>query len=181
MAKKIKLLATLFTVSTILLFFIYSNSKNPFWLSSTITAGTFSYHFLMRLCVGWIIDLIMHNRANLDNPWYQLHKFETKLYTWLKIKKWKRKMPTYSPELFDASKRSYAEIAQSMCQAEIVHECIMILSFLPVLLVPLFGAFWVFFLTSTAAAFYDSIFVMIQRYNRPRIIKLMYKKIESNS
>ena len=36
-------------------------------------------------------------------------------------------------------------------------------------------------LLATASAFYDSIFVMIQRYNRPRIIKLMHKNIESNS
>lgn len=176
MAKRIKLLSAFFTVSTILLFLIYNKTKNAFFLSCTITAGTFAYHFLMRLCVGWIIDHIMHNRANLNHPWYRLHKYESKLYTWLKIKKWKQRMPTYSPELFDTSNRSYAEIAQSMCQAEVVHECIMILSFLPVLAVPFFGAFWVFFLTSVAAAFYDSIFVMIQRYNRPRIIKLMQIK-----
>lgn len=176
MAKKMRLLAALFTGTAILFFIIYCKSRASFWLSSTITAGTFAYHLLMRLCVGWIIDRIMHNRANLDHTWFQPLKFESKLYNWLKIRKWKRTMPTYSPELFDASKRSYAEIAQAMCQAEIVHECNMLLSFLPVFTAIFWGDFWVFFLTSTAAALYDSIFVMMQRYNRPRIIRLIRKK-----
>ena len=59
-----------------------------------------------------------------------------------------------------------------MCQAEIVHEVIIIFSFLPVLASYWFGSFAVFMITSIGAAAFDLMFVMIQRYNRPRIVKL---------
>ena len=160
------------TSAAILLTVSYTFLEYHFLLSVTITAWTFAYHFIMRLLVGWIINRIMHNQANCYHQWYKLKKFEIKLYRFLKIRKWKRKLPTYSPELFDTSKHSYIEIAQAMCQAEIVHECIIVLSFLPVFLAVFFGSFWVFLLTSIAAASFDSLFVMIQRFNRPRILKL---------
>ena len=56
----------------------------------------------------------------------------------------------------------------------------MALSFLPLLTVPLFDEFAVFFLTSLVAAMYDSIFVMAQRYNRPRLVRI-YEKQEARS
>ena len=65
------------------------------------------------------------------------------------------------------------EIAQAMCQAELVHETIVILSFVPVAFSAVFGAFWVFLITSLCAAAFDLMFVIIQRYNRPRIIRLI--------
>ena len=43
-----------------------------------------------------------------------------------------------------------------------------------------FGAYPVFVITSILAAMFDLIFVMIQRYNRQRVIKLMkYKEGKS--
>lgn len=39
-----------------------------------------------------------------------------------------------------------------------------------------FGALAVFILTSVLAACYDAMFVVMQRYNRPRIVKLVEKK-----
>ena len=172
MAKCMKITAAAATALAILFTINYFFLKSGFFLSSTITAWTISYHLLMRLAVGWIVDQIMHNQANYNHSWFQLKKFETKLYRILKIRKWKGKMPTYSPELFDSSRYSYTQIAQAMCQAEIVHECIIVLSFMPVLLTFLFGDFFVFLTTSLVAALYDSLFVMMQRYNRPRILKL---------
>ena len=60
-----------------------------------------------------------------------------------------------------------------MCQAEIVHEVIVVLSFLPLLAAIPFGAFPVFLITSLLAAMYDLTFVIMQRYNRPRILKYL--------
>lgn len=39
-----------------------------------------------------------------------------------------------------------------------------------------FGSLGVFLLTSCAAFCFDSIFVIMQRYNRPRLIRLMKNK-----
>lgn len=140
-----------------------------------ITCGTTCYHFTMRLLVGLGLNRIMKNRANYTHAWFQLRKWEPRLYRMLKVRKWKGYFPTYDPTLFDHRLHSLEEIAQAMCQAEIVHEIIVALSFLPLVTVAVFGAFPVFLITSVLAACFDLCFVIMQRYNRPRVIKLMQK------
>ena len=141
-----------------------------------ITFGTFFYHFAMRLLVGHIINHKKQNKADCSKPWYQLQPFEHKLYRVLKVKKWKGNMPTYTPDIFDPKIHSWEEIAQAMCQAEIVHEVIAVLSFLPLLAAIPFGVFPVFFITSLFSAMFDLSFAIIQRFNRPRIIKFIKKE-----
>lgn len=181
MAKWMKAITAVVTGCTILFTVCYLTTDLGWILSVAITFGTFSYHLLMRLAVGWIIDGIMHNQANCNHPWFYLHPFENRLYKLLKIRRWKNKLPTYSPELFDSTKHSYLQIAQAMCQAEVVHECIIILSFLPLFASLFFGEFWIFLITSILAALFDSCFVMIQRFNRPRVLKLAEHQIHSLS
>lgn len=81
-------------------------------------------------------------------------------------------MPTYDPKAFSLREHTYDEIAQAMCQSEVGHEMMMALSFLPLLVAIPFGAFGVFLITSVAAAGIDGMFVIMQRYNRPRMIRL---------
>jgi hypothetical protein len=50
-----------------------------------------------------------------------------------------------------------------------------LLSFLPLLAAIPFGAFPAFLITSLAAACFDTVFVIMQRFNRPRLIKLIQK------
>ena len=145
-------------------------------LPFAITFGTCFYHFAMRLLVGYGLNHIMKNKADYHKTWYQLRPLEAKLYILLHVKKWKGSMPSYDPSLFDPKLHSWEEIAQAMCQAELVHEIIVILSFLPLLAAIPFGAFPVFFMTSLLAAAYDLSFMIMQRYNRPRILKLISKK-----
>ena len=142
-------------------------------ISWAITFGTFFYHFAMRLLVGHIINGVMKNRADYTKGRYQLLGFEKKLYKKLKVKQWKGNFPTYDPALFDPKLHSWSEIAQAMCQAELVHEVIVLLSFLPLFAAIPFGSFYVFFITSLLAALFDLCFVVIQRYNRPRVLKLL--------
>ena len=141
-----------------------------------ITFGTCFYHFAMRLLVGHILNCKMRNRADYHNRWYQLRDFEMPLYQFLRVKKWKGKMPSYAPEVFDPTLHSWQEIAQAMCQAELVHEVIAAFSFLPLLAAIPFGAFWVFLITSVLSALFDLSFAIIQRYNRPRIIRFIEKE-----
>ena len=82
-------------------------------------------------------------------------------------------MPTYDPSLFDQTQKSWDEIAQASCQAELVHETIILLSFVPIVFSIWFGALAVFVITSVLAALFDTVFVIMQRYNRPRIIRLI--------
>lgn len=141
--------------------------------SLSITFGTFFYHLAMRLLVGHVFDRTMGNKADYTKSWYQLQPFEIRLYKALNVKKWKGRMPTYDPSLFDPKLHSWDEIAQAMCQAEVVHEANVILSFLPLLAAIPFGSFGVFLITSLLAAMYDLLFVIMQRFNRPRILKLL--------
>ncbi len=145
------------------------------WLTLAITFGTTFYHFGMRLAVGYVYGRIMNNRADFSKSWYRLRKWEKRLYKALNVKDWKNRLPTYAPDLFSPQKHTWNEIAQAMCQAELVHETIIVFSFAPMFAVKLFGSFWVFFITSAAAAVFDSLFVIIQRYNRDRVMKIILK------
>jgi hypothetical protein len=69
-------------------------------------------------------------------------------------------------------KHTPQEIVQTMCVSEVVHEVNMALSFVPLLFATVVGAMPVFLLTSIAAAGYDGMFAVLQRYNRPRLMRL---------
>ncbi len=60
-----------------------------------------------------------------------------------------------------------------MCQAEVVHEIIVVLSFVPILFTIWAGALPVFLITSILSGFMDLLFVALQRYNRSRVIRLI--------
>ena len=174
MAKIMKATAWLATLLAILCAGLYRSTQTGLFLSLAITFGTTSYHFLMRLLTGWIINRIFHNRVDYRASWFQLRAWEEKLYKALRVKSWKNKMPTYAPDCFDPKLHSWEEIAQAMCQSELVHEVIVVLSFAPLLGAIPFGAFRVFLITSLLAAGFDSMFVCMQRYNRPRVLKLTH-------
>ena len=74
---------------------------------------------------------------------------------------------------FSPKEHSWHEIAQTMCQSEVGHELIIGFSFLPIIASKWFGAFGVFVITSVISAGFDLIFVMMQRYNRDRIQRLI--------
>ena len=173
MQRMIKGIAVGTLVATILLVVLYHFYHANVILPLAITTGTTCYHFSMRLLVGTLYNCTMRNRADYRKRWYQPKPWESALYKLLHVKDWKGKMPAYDPGLFNPRKHSWDEIAQAMCQSELVHETIVVLSFLPVLASLWFGNTEVFVITSVIAAGIDMIFVIMQRYNRPRIIQII--------
>ena len=141
--------------------------------SMAITFGTIFYHLAVRRAIGGLIDAKYHNHMDYTKKWFQERPFEKKLYQALKVKKWKKWLPTFNPEDFDLKNCSVEEIIQVSCQAEIVHEVIMPFSFVPILFSIWFGSLGVFIITSCAAFLFDSIFVIMQRFNRPRLMRLL--------
>ena len=141
-------------------------------LAAVISCGTTCYHFAMRLLVGHLIPSVKGT-----SRWFRPRKWEAPLYRFLRVKHWKKHLPTYNPRQFSLREYTPQQIVQNMCGAEVVHTVIMVCSFLPLLMVPVFGEFWVFFITSVLAALFDSLFVMAQRYNRPRMERLAQKQI----
>ena len=175
-AKTIKISALILVILTILFTIIYKYSSNIVIMSMAITFGTISYHFVMRLVVGYIINGIFHNNFDYNRRWFQEKKFEKHLYKVLKVKKWKDKMPTFAPDMLDLKVHTLEEIAGAMCQSEVVHSVIALLCFVPIFATLIWGTFWVFFITSVLSACVEIMFVIMQRYNRPRIIKIIKRQ-----
>ena len=172
MKRLIHLAAALSVALTVLFLILNRLHPSVAFLSLAVTFGTISYHFLIRLLIGLCFNLTMRNRADYHAVWFQPRAWERPLYDRLKVKRWKKRMPTYQPELFDPRLHTWDEIAQAMCQAELVHETIVIASFLPLLASVRFGAFWVFLITSVFSALLDLVLVIMQRFNRPAVVRI---------
>ena len=160
--------------ATVLLVAVFWISGASWILSAAISIGTTLYHFAMRLAVGFLIPLCI-KKYDCQNWWFRPRKWETVFYRKLQVKKWKKHLPTFDPKKFSTEIYTLPQIVQNMCEAEIVHEIIVVFSFLPLAAVPVFGEFPVFLITSLAAGLFDCVFIIAQRYNRPRIIRLMQK------
>lgn len=178
-AKIIEITAVIMAALTALFAVLYeqtSAAPSSALLTLAITFGTISYHFIMRLAVGFAINSAFHNKMDYNKKWFREKKFEKRLYEILRVKKWKDKMPTFAPEMLDIKQHSWEEIAGAMCQSEVVHSIIAVLSLLPILAALVWGSFWVFFITSIVSAIAECMFVIMQRFNRPRIVRHIERK-----
>ena len=152
---------------------LYGCYRINLYFSLYVTFLTTFYHFAMRILVGeGVTYFYKHREFHYASAWYRIHKGEIRLYRVLKVKNWKLKLITAKPEQFDVRKRTYQELLHNMTQAEIGHEIMMGLSFVPLLFIIPYGAPLVFVTTSVIACVMDFLFVMIQRYNRPRVLKI---------
>jgi hypothetical protein len=173
--KRLTLFSGLLTLAGILLRLLFP------WdilLTMAVTAGTVFYHIAIRLLIGCAFDRFLNNRTDFRKRWYQTAPWEKALYKKLRVKGWKQRLPTYDPGLFDPSLHSWADIARAMCQAELIHEINAAVSFLPLCFSIWLGAFPVFLITSVLAAGYDLLFVILQRSNRPRVLRLVAREAQ---
>ena len=173
MIKFLKVAPVVFLMGTIVMGALYQRTFSEIWLTLAITLGTTAYHFIMRWLVAFACNSIMHNRADYRKWWYRVGEVEKRFYEKLHVKKWKKYMPTYNPNLFDPKQHTWDEIAQATCQAELGHETIAVLSFVPILAGHWLGGYPAFIITSVLAAMFDMMFVIMQRYNRQRILNLI--------
>ena len=176
MKKKMIILMLVFLTGLFAFGIAYYFVRIGILLTFAITFGTCFYHFAMRLAVGHGIDAIFHNKMNYERRWFRERKFESKLYNFLRVKKWKKHVPTYNPESYDLRKHSIEEVIQVTCQAEVVHEINMLLSYVPIILIIWFGSLAAFLITSIVACCIDGVFVILQRYNRPRLMNILRRK-----
>lgn len=159
-------------------FFVLQRSCGGGWLLSVyVTLLTVTYHFVMRVVVGQAVTVrYRHRKFDLDSPGFRLHKLEPRLYEILQVRKWKGRLITARPEQFDVRHLSAEALLHNMAQAELVHRIIMPLSFVPLLLIIPYGTAPVFVITSIAACLIDLAFVIIQRYNRPRVMGYLRRR-----
>lgn len=146
--------------------------KNNLILWTGITAFTIMYHFWVRIIMGNVSKLLK-KYINYKQWLFKERKFEKKLYKILRVKDWKGKALTYNPESFSLKEHSLEEIANTMAKSEVDHWINEAISLSTMLFAILWGEFWIFCLTAVAAMIFDSQFIIIQRYNRPRIVKII--------
>lgn len=141
-----------------------------------VTVITTWYHFAMRLLVGWLCRLWFPEHVAADRGWFRERPWEKGLYQKLRVHQWKGFLPTYLEQEFDFQALSPETLLRNMCKSELGHEIILLLSFVPLLFSAFAGNFAVFLFTSLGAALPDAAAVLVQRYNRPRVLRAVRRK-----
>lgn len=170
---------TLITSIVCFLKYYKFDDKSKVVLWTGITAFTIMYHFWVRIIMGNVSKLLKKH-INYKQWWFQERKFEKKLYKLLKVKSWKDKALTYNPESFSLKDHSLEEIANTMAKSEIDHWINEMISVSTIFFAIPWGKLWIFLITALAAMIFDSQFIIIQRYNRPRVVKAIERKEREN-
>lgn len=157
---------------TIMFIAFYKIYGGDVFFALAVTGGTICYHVTMRLAVGQCLNQFIRHPLDHHAKWFTARPFEKRLYEKLGVKRWKHKVPTYDPDSFSMEHHTIEEVIQTMCIAEIGHEIMILFSYLTLLFSIPFGAFFVFLLTAVLAGGVDTVFVVIQRYNRPRLVRI---------
>ena len=147
--------------------------KNAVLLWTGITAFTIMYHFWPRIIMGNVSKLF---RIHYKQRWFKQRSFEKGLYKLLRVRKWKEKVLTYDPQAFSVQDHSLEEIANTMAKAETDHWINELISLSTLLFALLWGQFWIFLITAIAAILFDAQFIVVQRYNRPIVLRVLEKK-----
>ena len=145
-----------------------TESNAVLWVG--IVSFMIMYHFWLRIIMGNVTKLF---KINPEHWWFQEAPFERKLYKLLKVKKWKGKALTYNPESFSLKLHTLEEIVQVTVKSELDHWINEIISVSAISFSLIWGEFWIFFATSLAAMIFDAQFIVIQRFNRPRLLKII--------
>ena len=143
-------------------------AKNSVILWTGVTFFTILYHFWGRIPLG---KLTLTFKIKYDHWWFRERRFEMKLYKLLRIRKWKEKVLTYDPAAFSVKDHTLEEIATTMSKAETDHWINEILSLTTLLFALLWGELWIFLLTAIIAMLFDAQFIVVQRYNRPKVLR----------
>lgn len=167
-----------------LIFFYLSKTRaSSRYRAASVMLGTAFYLCLIRHGSGDLVRQLRKTPWNYQNAWFCEKSWEQPLYRILRVRRWKDYLPTNRPEDFDLEQHSIDYIINTSCRSEVVHEIIIVASF-GILIIPLTMSdgrryFWLFFLTAVVSALIDSIFTIVQRFNRPRLINLK-ERLERN-
>lgn len=144
----------------------------PHFLSFIFALEFILIHINPPFCALFLF-IISRNQNFYNSWWFTLHGFEKKLYKKLKVKKWKAGIATYDERLFDFTRHTPKQVLFTICQSEIVHELNVVLSFMPLVFTPKLGHWIIILIHCVIFSLVNIPFIIIQRYNRPRILKMM--------
>lgn len=156
--------------------FSYLNLGNRIFFHIFATGLMVLYHVLIRALTPRFVMLVHKKPFNPDNFCFRGRSFEKSLYKFFKVKKWKDKLITVEPEAFSPKTNSPEGILEMMCIAEVIHTLLFFWSLCFILFGFIFGKFWIFIPVASLSGAWELRFVMAQRFNRPRVKKLLQKK-----
>lgn len=162
-------------VTMLLCYYIHFLTKISFFLYISIISLTIVAHFLVMYISAPIVFMIFRKKFNYNSFWFRPKKFEKVIFDKIRIKHWKTKVPVYNKNEYSLQSHSSEEIIMNMCHAEIVHEVIILTSYLPILMAFFISHYGILVVTSFFFSCFHLMFVLIQRYNRPRVIRLCEK------
>jgi len=171
MYSTIVLMTVLSTAMFVLYYGNFTDNGIILWIG--IVSFMILYHFGIRILMGEISKLW---HISYKHPWFRPRRFEKKLYGFLRVREWRDKVLTFNPDEFLMAKRTLPEIADTMAKAEIDHWINEIISVTAIFFCLLWGMFPIFLITSIAAMLFDAQFILVQRFNRPKIVRLIEAK-----
>lgn len=176
MRKRFYLILWVCTALTAILSALYVCFEDPILQTLLITAGTTAYHFWMRLAIGYAVERSFPTSVDPNGFWFRERDWEKRLYKRLRVRKWAKCVPTFKPEQFDIRTHTTDELIRQTCLSETVHTWIVLGGFLTLLFCFFFddplANLPPFLITAILAGAYDLQFVILQRYNRPKLLRL---------
>ena len=131
------------------------------------------YQFGLRILFG---EITKRCKINYRHPWYRRRAFEPKLYKLLRVRKWKDKVLTFDPAAYDFQHRTLEQLAATMAKSELDHWFNVLLSIGGIFFTLLWGCAPAFWISSVLAILFDAQFIVVQRYNRPIVVRLMERR-----
>lgn len=109
--------------------------------------------------------------------WFSQAEWERQLFKKLKVKKWKDILPTYNVSQFQIKSDSKEDLIKLMIQSENVHMLLFFLSYVPIFWGKYFGHWFEMIILGFIFSLLHIPFILVQRFNLPRVINMKDKKI----
>ncbi len=159
-----------------LFFVLMVNTAENDYMTLGVTFMTICYHFTIRLFIGNYMRKLPLSRFNPETWRFRERRFERVLYKILHVHKWKKFIPSYDDSEFSFKNQTFCDVARVTCRAETVHGLCVLASLVTICFSTWFGAFLVFLITGILGALVDLVCIIVQRYNRPRLLRAMNRE-----
>ena len=169
-------IAICLVISSICFGFYYTGNTDSlvvFWIG--MVTFTIMYHFWVRIIMGNVLKLFKKH-ITYKQYFFKEKKFEKKFYDLIKVKSWKDKVLTYAPQEFDLKENSLETVANNMAKAELEHWINSLISISTISFGFISNVFWPFIVSAIFAMAFETQFIVLQRYNRPRVVKIIERE-----
>lgn len=164
-------IVVMFVLSAIMFILYYGDfTDSAVILWTGIVSFMILYHFGLRILMGEITKLW---HISYKHPWFRQRSFEKALYKALRVRQWRDKVLTFNPDEFLMAKRTLPQIADTMAKAETDHWINELISISAIFFFLLWGMLPIFLITSIAAMLFDAQFIILQRFQRPKVVRLI--------